>query len=226
MFYPTNGAPSRPRPDPRHVTVGVKLVLCCPPLGLGSVGNPLRVKVADRTHHEVSASATSPYLGHVTFHSFFRSALSRLRISGPTVLIMSVPLRVGRAAGGRCSEFSSLTPGHAAVHPASWGTRWHAVRVLPRVRLVVATLTLGGVAAGCIGFLKDDPWPARVTRMDETTVCTEQLEPGDHPGGERPCLSGDEVLVLFEHLQVGDCVELDIHHPTLVLKDIIPCPDQ
>ncbi len=117
--------------------------------------------------------------------------------------------------GGRGSSADPMFPG-------SEEAIGHTVLVASRVGLVVVAIAVGAVAAAC--FPQEDPWRARVLSVNDTAVCTEQLEPGRHPGGERPCLPVEGVLVTLEQLRVGDCVELNIHHPDLVLERKIPCP--
>lgn len=87
--------------------------------------------------------------------------------------------------------------------------------------VVLAVVVLSG--AGCSPWASD-PWPATVISVDEGTVCTEQLGDGDHPGGERPCLNAESSEVPLADLQVGDCVNLNVHHPSLVLESKIDCP--
>lgn len=69
-----------------------------------------------------------------------------------------------------------------------------------------------------------DPWSAVVTSMDHGLVCAAKLRPaGATPGGYHPCVTAGANRS-GQVLRVGDCVEMDVHHPTVVIIDRTPCP--
>jgi hypothetical protein len=95
------------------------------------------------------------------------------------------------------------------------------------LKLLFAVALVVAVASGCPQPSR--AWNSVVVSNDGQTVCTRELEPGDaHPGGAEPCIQADgsnggRVEPPVDQLAVGDCVRMNIHHPTLVLEAEVPC---
>lgn len=96
------------------------------------------------------------------------------------------------------------------VGPAA---RWRTQVAAASVGLVVAVL-----GTSCAG----DPWTTVVISNDHHLVCTAQLDARNEPGGATPCFGPSEVPGALE---VGDCVQLAVHHPETTLEKQVQCPE-
>lgn len=91
---------------------------------------------------------------------------------------------------------------------------------MQRVGIALAVLGLAFGVAGCAS----DPWPGVVERVSDEAVCSRQFDDSRNPGGYTPCVPIEDVEIDVAEIEVGDCVALNIHHPTLVIEREIPCP--
>ena len=75
---------------------------------------------------------------------------------------------------------------------------------------------------------ENDEWLARVTATDDLSVCTENLVdvPDWHQrSGDDNCFERSNPYTKWDalELKVGDCVILDVHHPSFVIESEVEC---
>jgi hypothetical protein len=92
----------------------------------------------------------------------------------------------------------------------------------------VGVLVVALVGIGVWSFrtmYESDPWTAVVVRAEPDDTCVQTFE-GEDDGGFNPlqCFTAAELGPAFLDLAVGDCVAVNLHHPTLVIEGRLPCP--
>jgi len=95
---------------------------------------------------------------------------------------------------------------------------------LPGQRRCRVAFALASAALG-LSACASDPWPGVVEGVTDDAVCTRQFDASPQPGGYTPCVPNEAVEAEVTQIEVGDCVELNIHHPSLVIEREVPCPD-